>query len=262
MVRSFASIGHAERGVEARAVLRHHQRNLELVEPLRRHRQANQPAAVARHEVDRLGRDLLRGDRQIAFVLAILIVDDDDHLAGAEWPRWRPRCGRTASLRALFAILSLLARLFALVRLAVNVLTSPGRTLSSVSRPAPRRARRTCRPCRIRGSRVRARRCGRRFVCSIVYGTTMTSKRSIAEAGDGEADAVDRDRSLVHDVTAPACGGKLTVSQWNSASAAISSTWPTASTCPWTKCPPKRPSARSGRSRFTTAAALRACRAS
>ena len=65
-------------------VLRHHQRNLELVEPLRRHRQADQPAAVARHEVDRLRRHLLGRDRQVAFVLAILVVDDDDHPAGAD----------------------------------------------------------------------------------------------------------------------------------------------------------------------------------
>ena len=35
------------------------------------------------HEVDGLRRDLRRRHRQIAFVLAILVVDDDDHLAGA-----------------------------------------------------------------------------------------------------------------------------------------------------------------------------------
>ena len=62
----------------------HHQRNLELVEPLGRHRQADQPAAVARHEIDGLRRDFLGGDRQVAFVLAVLIVDDDDHPAGAD----------------------------------------------------------------------------------------------------------------------------------------------------------------------------------
>ena len=61
-----------------------HQRNLELVEPLAGHRQADQAAAVLGHEVDRLGRHLLGGHRQIAFVLAILVVDDDDHLAAAD----------------------------------------------------------------------------------------------------------------------------------------------------------------------------------
>ena len=74
---------HAERGFEPRRVLLDHQRDLELVEPLAGHRQADQAAAVLGHEVDRLGRHLLGGHRQVAFVLAILVVDDDDHLAAA-----------------------------------------------------------------------------------------------------------------------------------------------------------------------------------
>ena len=71
---------HTERCLEARGVLRDHQRDFELVEPLRRHRQADQSAAVARHEVDRVRRHFLGRDRQIAFVLPIRVVDDDDHL--------------------------------------------------------------------------------------------------------------------------------------------------------------------------------------
>ena len=46
--------------------------------------QADQPAPVPRHEVDGLRRHLRRRHRQVAFVLAILVVDDDDHLTGAE----------------------------------------------------------------------------------------------------------------------------------------------------------------------------------
>ena len=84
VVRPFASIGTQNAVSKRDGVLRDHQRDLELVEPLRRHRQADQAAAVSRHEVDRLGRDLLGGDRQIALVLAILVVDDDDHPAGAD----------------------------------------------------------------------------------------------------------------------------------------------------------------------------------
>ena len=84
VVRPFASIDTQNAVSNRERVLRHHQRNLELVEPLRRHRQADQAAAVPRHEVDRLRRHLLRRDRQVALVLAILIVDDDDHLAGAD----------------------------------------------------------------------------------------------------------------------------------------------------------------------------------
>ena len=54
------------------------------VEPLGRHRQADQAAPVLRHEVDRLRRHLRRRHRQVALVLAILVVDDDDHAAGAD----------------------------------------------------------------------------------------------------------------------------------------------------------------------------------
>ena len=39
---------------------------------------------MLRHEVDRLGRDVFGGHRQIAFVLAILVVNDDHHLAAAD----------------------------------------------------------------------------------------------------------------------------------------------------------------------------------
>ena len=43
---------HAEGGIEARGILRHHLRDLELREPVLRHRHADQAAAVLRHEVD------------------------------------------------------------------------------------------------------------------------------------------------------------------------------------------------------------------
>ena len=74
---------HAERGVAPRGVVADLQRNLELVEPLGHHRQADQPAPVPRHEVDRVGRHPIGGHREIALVLAILVVDDDDHLPAA-----------------------------------------------------------------------------------------------------------------------------------------------------------------------------------
>jgi hypothetical protein len=38
---------------------------------------------VSSHEIDSFRRDLLSGDGQIAFVFAILIVDDDHHFAYA-----------------------------------------------------------------------------------------------------------------------------------------------------------------------------------
>ena len=45
-------------------------------------READKPAAVLRHEVDRIGRHQLGRRDEIAFVLAIFIIGDDDELAG------------------------------------------------------------------------------------------------------------------------------------------------------------------------------------
>ena len=42
-------------------------------------RQADEAAAVAGHEVDGLGSDVLGGQGQIALVLTVLIVDHNDH---------------------------------------------------------------------------------------------------------------------------------------------------------------------------------------
>src|ERR1700690_1896552 len=47
------------------------------------HRQTNQAAAILRHEIDDLRRDLLGGDCEVTFVFAIFIVNDDYHLACA-----------------------------------------------------------------------------------------------------------------------------------------------------------------------------------
>src|SRR5690242_3050599 len=47
------------------------------------HRQANQPAAILRHEIDDLRRNLFGCDSQIALVFASLIINDDCHLPRA-----------------------------------------------------------------------------------------------------------------------------------------------------------------------------------
>ena len=70
-----------ERRAERRLVLVGHLAQAELVAALWREAQADQPAAVGRHEVDRVGRHELRRDRQVALVLAVLVVDDDDEPA-------------------------------------------------------------------------------------------------------------------------------------------------------------------------------------
>ena len=41
------------------------------------------PRPYGHHEVDRRGRHLFGGDGQVALVLAILVVDDDDHPAAS-----------------------------------------------------------------------------------------------------------------------------------------------------------------------------------
>ena len=73
-----------ERRAEVGRVLLDHRRQLEGVAPLLGQGEADQPAPLARHEVDRLRRDLFGGDDEIAFVLAVLVVDDDDELARAK----------------------------------------------------------------------------------------------------------------------------------------------------------------------------------
>ncbi len=45
--------------------------------------EADQAAAVGGHEVDRLGRGHLGGDHEVALVLAVLVVDEDEHAAVA-----------------------------------------------------------------------------------------------------------------------------------------------------------------------------------
>ena len=68
----------------ASAVVGGHHRQRQLRHALLGQRQADEPAPLARHEVDRLGRHQIGGHRQVALVLAILVVDQDHHAAGAD----------------------------------------------------------------------------------------------------------------------------------------------------------------------------------
>src|SRR5205085_7609076 len=52
----------------------------ELLATLTGQAEADQAARVRRHEVDRIRRGELRGADEVALVLALGIVDDDDHL--------------------------------------------------------------------------------------------------------------------------------------------------------------------------------------
>src|SRR5918992_594577 len=74
----------SERRPVALVVLRDHQRDPQLVEPLLRDGHAHDPPPVRDHEVDRLGRSLLGRHDEVALILAIGVVHDDDDVASPD----------------------------------------------------------------------------------------------------------------------------------------------------------------------------------
>jgi hypothetical protein len=73
--------GHGERGVVRVGVRADHQRDLQLVEPVAGGGHADHAGGVTDEEGDLGGGDGLRGDDEVAFVLAVGVVDDHDHFA-------------------------------------------------------------------------------------------------------------------------------------------------------------------------------------
>ena len=69
---------HREGGLVAVGVAIHHQGQIQGVEPLALHGQADQAPGLGGHEVDLLGRCKLRGADQIAFIFPIFIVYHHD----------------------------------------------------------------------------------------------------------------------------------------------------------------------------------------
>src|SRR5262249_1480830 len=65
------------------AVRARHHLEMELLGALGCERKANQPAAVLCHEVDGVWRRHLRGNDEVAFVFALLGIDQDEHAAVA-----------------------------------------------------------------------------------------------------------------------------------------------------------------------------------
>src|SRR4030081_246082 len=55
-----------------------------MVEAFFGHGETDQSAAELGHEVNGFGRDLFRRDGEVAFVLAVFVVDHDDHASGAD----------------------------------------------------------------------------------------------------------------------------------------------------------------------------------
>ena len=107
---------HGEGGTVGGAVVAHHQRQVELFAALAGQGQADQATAVLGHEVDRFGRDMVGGQNQVAFVLAVFLVDEDDHLADAHVGNdlvngadvaHGGRCRRMGKSRAFYAALRL-----------------------------------------------------------------------------------------------------------------------------------------------------------
>src|SRR5215472_273750 len=78
---------HTKGGFKSRAVLRDYYRDFERVEVLGCHRQANQSAALLRHEVNGFGCDLLGSDSQITFVFAVFIGQQRSPSALRVWPQ-------------------------------------------------------------------------------------------------------------------------------------------------------------------------------
>ena len=76
--------GDGELGALRFTIVADHQLQAERVAPLAGHRQADQAAAVTRHEVDRLRRHVRGRHHEIAFVLAVLVVDEHHHVAVSE----------------------------------------------------------------------------------------------------------------------------------------------------------------------------------
>ena len=62
-------------------VVLHHLPNRKFVQTAADDRRADQPARVRRHEIHMFRREFFRSDNDIALVLAILIVHDDEHPA-------------------------------------------------------------------------------------------------------------------------------------------------------------------------------------
>ena len=73
-----------ERGALGGSIALHHEGYLELVQPPPVKWHTNKAAAVGGMEVEGFRRHLLCGNDEVALILPRLIIDDDDHFAGAK----------------------------------------------------------------------------------------------------------------------------------------------------------------------------------
>ena len=153
-------------------VVRRHQRDLEPVEHVARHRYADHAAGVADRERHQLRRRLARREDDVALVLAVLVVDDDDGLAGGDvGDRVLDTVEPDRALLAGFAhrLFTIFSTYFAITSTS-RLTTSPGCLKPSVVR------------ARVSGIRLTVNDSGRR------------------DLDHGQGDAVDGDRALGDEV--------------------------------------------------------------
>src|SRR6185503_1589557 len=196
-----------------------HLRQAKLVATLASEGQADQAPPVQGHEVDGLRRDQLRGANEVALVLAILVVRDDDELAvlqvvdrlfdGAEGHESELRLRSSIKARTYFPIVS------------------PSRCTGS---PATRSPRVVC--CKVNG----------------ISETWMTEADGIALTVRLTPSTVIEPSGI--DTAAISAGATMSSKRASSRSATCS-TLPTPSTWPCTRCPPSRSPTCNARSRFT-----------
>ncbi len=73
--------GNGESRAETGTIIPHHERQIQPVGHIAAQTQADQAPAVLRHEVDRLGRHVLRRHAEIPFVLTVFVIHQDNHPA-------------------------------------------------------------------------------------------------------------------------------------------------------------------------------------
>ncbi|MNQ88269.1 hypothetical protein D3C85_1035260 [compost metagenome] len=72
---------HGKGGAEGAAIGRHHLLQAQALAVLLGQGQADQPPCFTGHEADGLGVAAFGGDQQVAFVFAVFVVHQQDHLA-------------------------------------------------------------------------------------------------------------------------------------------------------------------------------------
>src|SRR5690606_33892229 len=207
-----------EVGAVARGVGLDHRRQAELAAALAAQRQADQPARVGDHEVDVRGTHAFGGHDQVALVLAVLVVDDHDHAAVADFLQ---QLGN---------------------RREAHACVSASRADSSRS---------TCRASRSTSMFTTSPRAAcENAVCASVCGTSATSK----PCGDTALTVRLTPSTQIEPFSAmyfSSCSGAKNVQRWAPVSSSMPVTAPTPSTWPLTRCPPSRSPSRSARSRLS-----------